>query len=103
MQIQARWKNGALYPVRPLHLKNNKLVTIEIAEDMLPVHDPRSDNVNDEHSSTINELLANDPDDAWLQKMKKIEVRIINAEEELPELTHRQLQNIDAFSLREDV
>jgi len=92
MQIQAKWENGALYPVRPLRLKH-KTVVVEIADDEL------------ESRSGLYDL----PEDI-LMDARHLQARfetIRNAapipEEDVQELTKKQLQRVEAFTIREEL
>ena len=53
--------------------------------------------------SALDHLLASRPDDQWLKRMKEIETRMLSIpEDELPGLTPKQLQYIDAFATKKE-
>jgi len=92
MQIQVRWENGALHPVRPLRLKH-KTVIVEIADDEFEVKD------NTYHI----------PADI-LQEVNHVQGRfeaIRNAPHPpgntVPELTKKQMERTEAFAWRDEV
>ena len=99
MQIEAIYKKGRLEFTQPVRfLRDQVKVTLEVADDEIIIE-------NDTQSiqSSLDYLLGKHPDNSWLRRMKDIEKRVLSlSEDELPELTPKQLRNIQAFSLRED-
>jgi hypothetical protein len=52
---------------------------------------------------TNDAMLAQTPDDPWLQQMKVIEAQTLAlSDDQLPDLTPKQLSRIEAFAMRED-
>lgn len=90
MNIQAIWENGVLRPLQPLHLKHDKVV--------IQVPDEEIESPNLFHLSPEIYKCA--------QSMREKFDAILNAplppDDELPELTEKQMERIAAFELRED-
>jgi hypothetical protein len=108
MEIQAIWENGVLRPIAPLKLIHS-LVTIQVPDEAI------ASTADMENSGApvdvmaigrrnpLDELLADHPDDPWLKRMKEGEVKVLAIpEDQLPELTEKQLERIAAFEDRED-
>lgn len=96
MQVAATYEGGFIKFAQPMHFVRQKFqVTVNIPEDELaPAAQP---------ASSLDALLAQTPDDPWLQRMKAIETQTLALpDEQLPELTPKQLSRIDAFALREN-
>ena len=105
MQIEAIYKNGQLQFTRSIRFVRNQFkVNIEVPDEEilavdLAVASPGPQSLH----SPIDRLLAENPDDPWLKQMKAIEERILSLpEDELPELSSKQLQYSEAFAQRED-
>ena len=92
MQIQVKWENGALYPVEPLRLKH-KTVVVEIADDEL------------QSRSDLDDL----PEDILVsarhlqERFEAIRNAMSIPEADAPELTKKQLQRMEANTLREEL
>lgn len=109
MQVKAIYENGAINFARPLRFKHHKFeVVVSIPEEELEygeskalasqAFDPSSANL-----SALDILLAQTPNDPWLQRMKEIEARVLSMPDcQIPNLTAKQLDRIEAFALRED-
>jgi len=92
MQIQVIWKNGALYPVHPLHLKH-KTATVEIADDDLEDQD-KPYHLPEDLLKEVNRMQG---------KFEAIRNEALLPDSDLPELTEKQLQRIEAFAWRDEV
>lgn len=113
MQVKAIYEDGAINFAQPLQFKHRKFeVIVSIPEDELESGEiiaPASraaDNATDaslETQSSLDALLAQTPNDPWLQRMKAIELRVLSLpDDQIPALTAKQLDRIEAFALRED-
>ena len=96
MQVTAIYDGGTLHFSQSLHFKHQKFeVLVNIPEDEVVTDMP--------NQSALDALLAQTPDDAWLQRMKAIETRVLAIPDDvLPDLTAKQLERIEAFEMRED-
>jgi hypothetical protein len=96
MQVAATYESDAIkfaQPMQFVHQKFQVIVNIPEAE-LAPAAQP---------PSSLDALLAQTPDDPWLQRMKAIETQTLALpDDELPELTPKQLSRIEAFAMRED-
>lgn len=113
MQVKAIYEDGAINFAQPLRFKHSKFeVVVSIPEEELESGEIKApalqaaDNATDvrpETQSSLDILLAQTPNDPWLQRMKVIELRVLSIPDELiPDLTAKQLDRIEAFALRED-
>ena len=96
MQVVATYESGAIKFAQPIQfVRQNFQVTIDIPEaELAPLKQP---------PSSLDALLAQTPDDPWLQRMKAIETQTLSLpDDQLPELTPKQLSRIEAFAMRED-
>ena len=96
MQVKATYQDGAIHLAQALRFKRRKFeVVVSIPEEAL--------DTSLAPQSALDTLLAQTPDDAWLQRMKAIESRVLStSDDQIPELTAKQLDRIEAFGLRED-
>jgi len=108
MEIQTIWENGVLRPKAPLKLKHSH-VTIQVpneeivSTDQIESNGAASDGKASEQKAPLDVLLAEYPDDPWLNKIKEIEEKILAIpDDQFPELTEEQLERISAFANRED-
>jgi hypothetical protein len=108
MEIQVIWENGVLRPVAPLKLIRS-LVKIQVPDEAIASAEEMEnsgapgDVMATGQKTPLDELLSKDPDDPWLKRMKEVEAGILAIpEEQLPELTEKQLERIVAFENRED-
>ena len=96
-----------------MRFKHRKFeVVVNISEEELKsgeIKVPASravDNTTDaclEMQSSLDALLAQTPNDPWLQRMKAIESRVLSMpDDQIPNLTAKQLDRVEAFALRED-
>lgn len=113
MQVKATYENGAINFAQPLRFKHRKFeVVVSIPEEELESGESKTpvpqavDNKTDvipANQSALDTLLAQTPNDPWLQRMKAIESRVLSIpDEQIPDLTAKQLDRIEAFALRED-
>lgn len=101
MKIQAIYENGVLKPTEPLNLKN-KIVTIYVPDDEIFSAETTSEaeqlavkyNLPPEVEVMAKDLLARLA--AVAEEVMKI------PEEDLPVVTKKQLERIEAFEMRED-
>lgn len=108
MQVKAIYEDGAVNFIQPLRFKHRKFeVVVNIPEEEM--EHPASqliDNTIDarqEPQSSLDILLAKTPSDPWLQRMKAIELHVLSLpDDQLPELTAKQLDRIEAFVFRQD-
>jgi len=96
MQVAATYEAGSIKLSQPMQFVREKFqVFVSIPESELA---PAA-----QTASSLDALLAQTPDDPWLQRMKAIETETLALpDDQLPELTPKQLSRIDAFALRED-
>lgn len=113
MQVKAIYEDGAINFAQPLRFKHRKFeVIVSIPEDELESGELKipasraTDNATDVSlaaQSSLETLLAQTPNDPWLQRMKAIELRVLSLpDDQIPDLTAKQLDRIEAFALRED-
>jgi len=113
MQVKAIYEDGAINFTRPLRFKHHKFeIVVSIPEEELEPGEIKApvacaaDNATDaspEYQSALDTLLAQTPNDPWLQRMKAIELRVLSLpDDQIPDLTAKQLDRMDAFALRED-
>lgn len=96
MQVAATYEGGAIKFAQPLQfVRQTFQVIVSIPEsELASVAQP---------TSALDALLAQSPDDPWLQRMKTIETQTVALpDDQLPELTPKQLSRIEAFAMRED-
>ena len=96
MQVLATYESGAIKFAQPIRFVRQKFqVIMNIPEaELAPVAQP---------TSSLDALLAQTPDDPWLQRLKAIETQTLALpDDQLPELTPKQLSHIEAFAMRED-
>ncbi|RLC28920.1 MAG: hypothetical protein DRH37_08595 [Deltaproteobacteria bacterium] len=98
MQVEAIYNDGKLEFSQSIGLVRKRFkVKVEIPDEEIIVGNTQT------IESALDHLLASRPDDQWLKRMKEIETRILSIpEDELPELTPKQLQYIDAFATRKE-
>lgn len=96
MQVAATYEDGAISFAQPLRFARRKFqVMVSIPEDEL---EPNAQPI-----SSLDALLAQTPGDPWLQRMKAIELNSLALpDDQLPELSAKQLERVAAFALRED-
>ena len=98
MQVEARYNNGKLEFPKSIGLARKRFKVIVDIPDK-EVIAGYTQNIESE----LDHLLAKQPDDPWLKRMKEIEQQVLSIpEDELPELTPKQLQYIDAFATRKE-
>lgn len=99
MQIEAIYNNGKLEIPQSIRLARERFkVKVEI-----PDKEIANSGTSRRLSSAIDRLLADQPGNAWLLRLKEIEEEVLSIpEDELPELTPKQLQHIDAFAMRDE-
>jgi len=96
MQVAATYEAGAIKFAQPMHFVRQKFqVIVNIPEaELAPVA---------QATSSLDALLAQTPADPWLQRLKAIETQTLALpDDQLPELTSKQLSRIEAFAMRED-
>lgn len=100
MQVDAIYDNGKLEFTKSIGLVRKRFkVKVDIPDKEVVGGDNNTQTVQ----SSLDRLLAERPDDPWLVQMKEIEKRVLSIpEDELPELTPKQLQYIEAFAMREE-
>ena len=108
MEVQTIWENDVLRPIAPLKLKHSH-VTIQVpneeivSTDQIECNGAASDGTANKEKAPLDVLLAEHPDDPWLNKIKEIKEKILAIpNDQLPELTEKQLERISAFANRED-
>ena len=99
MQVEAIYNNGKLEIPKSIRLARKRFkVNVEIPDQEVAVCDDTQTT-----QSSLDRLLAEQPGNPWLVRLKEIEKRVLSIpESELPELTPKQLQYIEAFATRED-
>ncbi|MFZ1641285.1 MAG: hypothetical protein WAV07_07550 [Candidatus Contendobacter sp.] len=108
MNVQAVWENGVFRPTLPLTLKQRS-VTLQVPDEAIASAE-RLEGIGvsdtewaDQPPSSLDTLLGEHPDDPWLKTLKETEERILAIpEDQLPELTAKQMERIAAFAQRED-
>ncbi len=107
MQIEVIYRQGRVEFLEQIRLKHDQFRTfIELPNEEIIANygiiDPISFNETFAPSA-LDLLLKEDPNDPWLQRMKTIEVDVLAIPEtQLPNLTPKQQQYLNAFILRED-
>lgn len=113
MQVKAIYEDGAINFIPSLRFKHRKFeVIVNIPEDELESGEKKTPasqevdnttNAHQEKQSSLDMLLAQTPNDPWLQRMKAIELHVLSLpDEQIPDLTAKQLDRLEAFALRED-
>ena len=120
MQVEAIYDQGRLEFAHPLKLKHQRIrLIVDIADDEIvdPSNpyglDPEILAVAAQARSRLDAirlvpdsfetLISQNPADAWLQQMKSTLIAVqLKPDDEIPELTQKQLDRIEAFSHRED-
>ena len=94
MQVEALYDHGRLEFTRPLQLRHERLrLVVEIPDEELVTPTPPAYNLPPEVLA-----LAQ----AMRDKLDAIRDAPLPPDDELPELTEKQLERIEAFALRED-
>lgn len=94
MQVEAIYDHGRLEFTRPLQLRHEHLrLTVEVPDEELVTPAPATYNLPPE-------VLAHAQ--ATRDKLDAIRNAPLPPDNELPELTEKQLERIEAFELRED-
>ena len=120
MQVEAIYDQGRLEFAHPLKLKHQRIrLIVDIADDEIvdPSNscelDPEILAATAQMRSRLNAirlapdsletLISQNPADAWLHQMKTTLTAVqLKPDHEIPELTQKQLDRIEAFSYRED-
>lgn len=100
MKIQAIYEDGVLKPTRPLSLKR-KLVTIHIADEELleSRQSPSCKSVFDKYNlSPEVRAMAEE----MMAELDAIRNAPLPPDQELPPVTQKQIERLEAFGLRED-
>jgi len=94
MRLEAIYDNGTLEMPTRLRFHHNRFkVLVEVPDEEIMSEKP----------SSLDDLLSQNPNDPWLQRMKAIEMQVLSTpDDQLPDLTAKQLDRIEAFALRED-
>jgi predicted DNA-binding antitoxin AbrB/MazE fold protein len=101
MKIQAIYEDGVLKPIQPLNLKK-KLVTIYVSDEEVT-----GEEIKDEmHDLAVKynlppevEVMAKD----MLARLAAVAEEVMKMpEEDLPIITKKQLERMEAFEMRED-
>ncbi|MFZ1640561.1 MAG: hypothetical protein WAV07_03815 [Candidatus Contendobacter sp.] len=108
MQVQAIWENGVFRPTAPLTLKH-RVVNLQVPDEAI-AHVDRLEGIGVSDEARVNQppssldiLLGQDSDDPWLKTLKDTEQKILDIpEDQLPELTAKQMERIVAFAQREE-
>jgi predicted DNA-binding antitoxin AbrB/MazE fold protein len=90
MNVQAIWENGVLRPMLPVNIKHTQ-VTIQIPDEEIELQNP---------CNLAAEVIARAK--AMRDKLDAIRNSPLPPDDELPELTEKQLERMAAFELRED-
>lgn len=91
MQVEAIYDHGRLEFIRPMQLKHERLnLIVEVPDDEI-VNVTNPYNLPQEVLDQAKEMLA---------KLEAIRNMPLPPDDELPELTPKQLQHIEAFELR---
>ena len=92
MEVQAKWENGVLRPLKPLNFKHSTVI-IQVPDDAL-AESPESDYELSSEALAIAEAMTAEIDE------------ILNAplppSDDLPEPTPKQIERMAAYALRED-
>lgn len=99
MKIQAIYEDGVLKPTQPLRLKR-RLITIQVPDE--EVVDVESQN---EKPKALVEIppQVRERADALLKRLAKIQEEVLALpEDQLPKVTAKQLERMEAFEMRED-
>lgn len=107
MQIEVLYKQGRVEFLEPLQLKHDQFrMIIELPdEEVVQPQAMTAPVLSDETiaPSVLDLLLDETPDDPWLQRMKAIEAEVLaTPEAQLPDLTPKQRQYLDAFARHEE-
>lgn len=101
MKIQAIYEDGVLKPTQPLNLKN-KIVTIYVPDDEIFSAETTSeaeDLAVKYHLPPEVEVMAKD----LLARLAAVAEEVMKIpEEDLPAVTKKQLERMEAFEMRED-
>lgn len=98
MQVEAIYNSGILEFVQPLQFRHQRFRVVV----NLPDHEV-------EHAEQPDPSLANIPADllaraqATLSRMEAIKNAPLPVDENIPELTERQLERVEAFALRDEI
>jgi predicted DNA-binding antitoxin AbrB/MazE fold protein len=93
MQVEAIYENGKLEFKQPLHLKNKKITVMVTLPDEA-IEKNAAYNLPPEVIERARALL---------QRMEAIKNAPLPPDDELPELTEKQLERIEAFALRDEI
>jgi hypothetical protein len=107
MQMEVLYQQGRVEFLEPIQLKHDQFrMIVELPDEevvqsqAMPEPVPSGDTIA---PSMLDLLLNEAPDDPWLQRMKAIEAAVLaTPEAQLPDLTPKQRQYLDAFTRRED-
>lgn len=113
MQVKAIYEGGAINFAQPLRFKHRRFeVVVSIPEDEVEAGEIKypasraegnTTDVSLEMQSSLDTLLAQTPNDPWLQRMKAMELHVLSLpDDQIPGLTAKQLDRIEAFAFRED-
>ena len=95
MQVTAIYDNGAIRFMQPVQFKHSKFEVVMNIPDEAIATKPTL--------GAIDTLLAQNPDDPWLQLMKgNLSNVMMTPEQEIPELSQKQLDRVESFSYREE-
>ncbi len=95
MQLEAIYKNGQLEFIRPVQFKHDHVrIVVEVPDEEVVTQQGEENQIPDELKQQANELL---------DKLEAIRNPPISLGEELPELTEKQLERINAFALRDEI
>ena len=106
MKIQVIHENGVLRPTRPLRLKR-KLVTIEIPDEVILDEVILDEAPGTEQLDVYKKYNLPPEVKAMAEEMQArlaaVAEKVMSMpEDQLPEVTERQLERIEAFKMRED-
>lgn len=98
MQIEAIYNKGIFELPPDIHLSRERFkVIIDFPADAVK-------KTRHESTNPLDLLLIKYPQDSWLRQMKTIEEKVNSQkEQDLPELSLKQLDNIKAFSQTEEL
>lgn len=99
MNIQAIWDGEVLRPTQPLKLKHD-LVTIQVPDEEISTSAPAPSASQEQSYMLPPEVLARAQ--ALRKRLDAIRNAPLPPDEELPALTQKHLERIEAFELRED-
>ena len=120
MQVEAIYDQGRLEFTHPLKLKHQRIrLVVDIADD--EIVDPLNPYESEPEvlaaaaqmrsrldairlvPDSLETLISQNPADAWLHQMKLTLTAVqLKPDHEIPELSQKQLDRIEAFSYRED-